>query len=352
MTEEQITTWKEAASIDEGLRMRSADWSRLDAIRIRPKRFALNTLHRKMFASEPVIFTDCPIALKGEDRSDAALIKLIEHGFPVNDRARVKTGIEARMRYMSIPHVMKRWQSSRAIMNVSDLHFRGTPFEKGIDASVLTHGNILRAGSEDMAAQEMFTLVISTKGAMSDSHSDDPDGSNHCFIGKKLWLAWETFEGRSKGLEDVSRDTCEASAQFSMKQFLSLKSACWFTVSRGQTLFLPGRLTHKVITLENYIGLGCFYVTLPNCVGSVVRWEKYGPLWALNSKQNDHILEEIARVAAKKARKISQASISTRTQWGFDYFRRAIVKLSKHGTPNDRDGLLSKSSVSKLLALD
>ena len=172
---------------------------------------------------------------------------------------------------------MRRWRSGKARINVTDLHIRGTQFEKSVESSVLTDGNILLSGGDAIARQELFTLLLASRGAMSDSHSDDPDGSNHCFVGKKLWLAWDTFEGKAKGLEDVSRDICLMGAKFTMRKFLSLKSACWFIVGKDQTLFLPGRMTHKVITLEPYIGIGCFYVTIPNRLGTLARWNRYGP---------------------------------------------------------------------------
>jgi len=106
-----------------------------------------------------------------------------------------------------------------------------------------------------------MTLVISSQGNVTDSHSDDPDGSNHCFVGRKLWLAWDTFEGRAAGLQDCSRDLVRERARFDLATFAALPSACWWTVGAGETLFLPGRLTHRVITLEPYIGIGSFYCT-------------------------------------------------------------------------------------------
>ena len=75
------------------------------------------------------------------------------------------------------------------LMKVTDLHIRNTRFRKGVNASALTDRNILLRGSDEMAIQEIFTLLMSTRGAMSDSLSDDPDGGNHCFVGRKLWLA-------------------------------------------------------------------------------------------------------------------------------------------------------------------
>jgi hypothetical protein len=351
MTEETITVWRKASAIDPTLRMRSADWPRLERIVVPPQHYSIATLHDKMAKSEPVVFRDCPVALKGPKRPDPdkALLTLLRNGFPKGERARVKMGPAANLRYLEVPQVITRWASGKSVMNVSDLHFRNTKFEAGINSSALTDGNLLRFGSEDMAMQEMFTLVISTMGAMSDSHSDDPDGNNHCFIGKKLWLAWDTFEGRSKGLEDVSRDTTGGRARFSMSRFLALKSARWFTIGRNQTLFLPGRMTHKVITLENYIGIGCFYVTVPNCLGTLIRWNKHSPLWTLNSRENGSLVDEITRSATRKIYRLGNSSTRTQEKWGLSYLQRAATHFNKKTPPAEKSYVLKNQPFVELM---
>lgn len=351
MTKKDIAAWRGAAEIDGTLSMKSTDWPRLDRIAIHPESYSLPKLHKSMERSKPVLFRDCPVALKnpGQHDPDKALLQLLATGFPKDERARVKMGPSAQLRYLDVPDVVRRWQSGRSVLNVSDLHFRDTKFAEGIESSVLTNGNILCLGSEDIAAQEMLTLVISTKGAMSDSHSDDPDGNNHCFIGKKLWLAWETFEGRSKGLEDVSRDETETRAKFSMSKFLALRSACWFTVERNQTLFLPGRMTHKVVTLENYIGLGCFYVTIPNCLGTVMRWSKYGPLWSLNLRENDSLVDEVTRAATREVRRLKLAPAQTQEQWGLRHLMRTVSKFEKEIPGAERRRLLKNQAFAELI---
>jgi hypothetical protein len=351
MTEDAIAVWRQAASIDKTLHMRAADWSRLERIAVHPQHYSLAKVHHQMAISEPVVFHDCPVTVKGRKQSnpDKALLELLVSGFPKGERARVKMGPSATMRYMDVPHVIKRWTAGRSVMNVSDLHFRDTKFEKGIESSALTDGNLLRLGNEDVAAQEMLTLVISTKGAMSDSHSDDPDGNNHCFIGKKLWLAWDTFEGKAKGLEDVSRDASNGRASFSMSGFLSLKSACWFTVGRNETLFLPGRMTHKVVTLENYIGIGCFYLTLPNCLATLMRWNKYGPLWSFNSPENASLLDEVTEAATRKIRKLKFASAQTQEKWGLPHLRRAARRLSKEISTSKKFTLFENQPFAELM---
>ena len=216
-------------------------------------------------------------------------------------------------------------------MTVTDLHFRGTRFEKCIDVEALSDFNLLLLGSEELALQEMMTLVVSSAGTFTDSHSDDPDGSNHCFVGEKLWLAWDTFEGKAAGLEDLSRDDVSGRAAFDMRAFLSLRSSCWFVVSDGQTLFLPGSLTHKVVTLQPYLGVGSFFVAFAGGLETLMRWYEHGPLWVRESSADAALVDETARIMRRKLRSLSNASEARRSQWGCAYLYSARERLPTEG---------------------
>ena len=122
--------------------------------------------------------------------------------------------------------------------------------EEVIAPEVLSAFNLLTRSSPGARRQEMFSFVISSRGHLTDSHSDAPDSSNFCFTGRKLWLAWDTYEGAGYGLQDVERTPVKGRARFDMRSWLSLRSARWFLVNPGETLFLPASMTHKVITLE------------------------------------------------------------------------------------------------------
>ena len=69
---------------------------------------------------------------------------------------------------------------------------------------------------------------------------------------------WDTQEGRKAGLEDVERDIVYGRAAFDLPTFCKLDSARWLTVGPEETLFLPGRFTHRVVTVERYLGFGSF----------------------------------------------------------------------------------------------
>ena len=111
-----LAIWRDAETIDETLRIRRPDLETLDQIRVRPKHFSIATLHNHMEKSEPVVFRDCPVSFKKPNERDPAetLIELILAGFPKDQRARTKTGREARLRLLDIPEVVRRWRSGKA----------------------------------------------------------------------------------------------------------------------------------------------------------------------------------------------------------------------------------------------
>lgn len=317
MHDEISSLWRDASEIDAKLRVRKRHLPLLAEKRVLPRPYSRDVLFRNM-GREPVIFTDFHVrGPRGE-----GVAELIRNGFHPKQTARVQAGPSRYRTYLRVPDLMRRWSARRTLVSVTDLHIRGTRLETDLGVETLSDFNLLPAGSERMNHQEMMTLVIGAAGNVTNSHSDDPDGSNHCFMGRKLWLAWETFEGRAAGLGDDSR-YFEKFTRFDLDAFLSLSSSCWWTVSEGQTLFLPGKLTHRVITLEHYLGVGSFFVALPSCVTTIARWMTHGPLWSLNGRRgNDDLVEEIARAATLRIRSLCSASSAERERWGADYTRR------------------------------
>jgi hypothetical protein len=222
---------------------------------------------------------------------------------------RVQTGPSRTKKYLSFQNIMDRWENEKAVVSATDIHVRRTKLEKIFDIDLLTHVNLLPSAGIAAKDLEMLTMVVSSKNNVTDSHSDDLDGSNYCFCGLKLWLAWDYLEGQQKGLEDCDRDYTGERAHFDMAAFLSLKSARWFCVGEGDMLFLPGNYTHKVITLEKYIGVGGFYVCLLNAVRTLARWELRGANWELTDDGIDphsarsEIVKTMRRALTKKSRK-------------------------------------------------
>jgi hypothetical protein len=343
--------WTTAAGFDRRLDVSRKQVAAFQAKRVVTRPYTRDALFQAISTGRPVVFSDLHVPVKNLSGSRLeTLPALIVDGFARSAIARVQMGPSRKRSCLPVNEVIRKWERGRAILGVTDLHIRGTLLENELGLSALSDFNLMLGGSDAVAEQEMMTLVISTRGNVTDSHSDDPDGSNHCFVGSKLWLAWETFEGRSAGLEDNSRDDCVGDAAFDIETFLSLPSASWWTVSEGETLFLPGSLTHRVITLEHYLGVGSFFVALPSCVQTLIRWNTHGPLWSLGrSRHNGGLVDEIADTATQKVRELAAGPPSLAEHWGLRYFRRAAQQWLSAEEGSARNNLLRNRSFAELL---
>ena len=123
------------------------------------------------------------------------------------------------------------------------------------------------------------------------------------------------------GLEDVERMALAAKPRFELEDWLALRSARWFLVNAGQTLFLPANLTHKVITLEPYVGVGGFYIALPNCLRLLAHWINRVPLWSKRDTtgRNDELIGEIAKSVRETILALRDATPEKRQMLGYDY---------------------------------
>ena len=339
--------WHAAAAIDPTLRFRRRDVPALLQKRVKAGSFSRSQLFSRMAGGQICLFNDFPVSIKGMPSSQAEIVlpKLIKAGFPRCQMARTQTGPSRTLRKLKVGEVVRRWETGRAVIGVTDLHFRGTRFEEGIEYSALSDFDILCGSAELVHYIEMMTLVISSKGNYTDSHADDCDGSNHCFVGKKLWLAWDRIEGKAKGFQDVDRDRVKERARFDLRTFLSLPSARWFVVGPGKTLFLPGSLAHKVISLEHYIGIGGFHVALPSYIRSLKRWILYDTL-DVNEKG---LLFKINEAVIEKLRELQNAAKCLRERWGLSFLRLSIEEWKKNEKVEMKEQLLKHPAFAAFL---
>jgi hypothetical protein len=285
-----------------------------------PQAYSRKRLYDNMYAARTVVFNDYPMKLSKQpnESNKDALIRMLKEGLPKKEKIYIRAGASRTMHKVTINDVIERWIRGRSKFGVTDLHFRGTKFYDKVDADTISYFNLLTHCPYDVSFLEMLTLVVSSKGIFSDSHSDDGDGSNHCFVGKKLWLAWDRSEGQKIGLQDCTYDAVYDQATFSMQQFLSLKSAHWFLVAGNQTLFMPGHFTHKVITLEPYIGFGSFYVTMPSYFNTLKRWLLFD-----TSDVKGEFLRIMNAYSIRKIKQINKMSAAAKEKWGLDYLAKA-----------------------------
>jgi len=345
--------WNDAAGFDPTLSARPAHLAALKRKHVLARPYAREALFEAMARGEPAVFSGVhvPVAQAAELGLQAALVKAICGAFKPGERAGAQVGPSRSRRKLPVRELMRRWNSGHHLVSVTDLHIRGTRLERQINTDDLSAFNLLPLGSEDMRRQEMMTMVIGARGNVTDSHSDDPDGSNHCFTGRKLWLAWETFEGQQAGLQDCERGLVRERARFSLSAFCSLRSARWWTVGPGETLFLPGRLTHKVVTLEPYIGIGSFYVAPTSCLDSLSRWYLHGPLWSMDDPRGDNaaLVDEIAVAMRARLRRLVRQSERSRRQWGLDFVQLALDTWQRAWPRGRREALMARPPFARLV---
>ncbi len=362
--------WRQASGYDRSLRLpgaraggaRETLLGVLRRKRLAPQTYSRPALFDAVAASRPVVMRGVSVPVAGSTREGAAaaggratlhahapalvpaLVAALIRGFGDQPCARAQVGPQRVRRTLTLPELMRRWASGRHLVSVTDLHVRGTPLARQIDTRELSRFNLLPLGNDAMRRQEMMTLVVASAGNVTDSHSDDPDGSNHCFVGRKLWLAWDTFEGQRAGLQDCEREPVRGQARFSMERFCALPSACWWTVESGQTLFLPGRFTHKVITLEPYIGIGSFYVTPASCLDSLSRWYTHGPLWSQDDPEgdNDGLVDSIANAMSSRLSRLPEAQADRRDAWGLGHAGQGLRTWQRRWPRAQREALLAE----------
>ena len=320
------SVWEQASSIDRTVSVKITDLDGLIKKRVNPQSYSRARLFSAMARGRICLFSDfsVPVLTQSVTNKLDYLLSGIETSFHSNRNVTVQAGPRSRLSRVSVTQLMDRWKRSRAIVSVTDLHFRGTRFEKLVDISPLSDFNVLcsdpKFRTELMEQIEMMTLVISSKGNITDNHTDDCDGSNHCFVGKKLWLAWDRMEGRARGFQDVDRDGIVDTAAFDMKEFILMPSSRWFTVNDGETLFLPGSFTHKVITLEPYIGLGSFHVALPSYIRCLQRWILYDTLDVGPKK----LLEKINDAVIRRIQRLQKTEVQFCERWGLREMKKSI----------------------------
>lgn len=316
--------WAEARQYDGTLAASPALVDKLSAKRLMPIDFSRAQLFSRMERCQPTLFSNFPVKPRNAGRASApvSVEEAIASGFPRDKRARVRT--RGTVIYLPIPEVLEKWHAARSIFGVTDLHYISTRFDRIVDTSGLNDFNLLPRGTDGFQSQD--SLVISSKGAITDSHSDDHSGSNHSFTGAKIWLLWDTLEGFKHGLEDVEHQEIMGDrAAFDLAAFARMKSSCWIFIGPGQTMFIPAHLTHKVITLEKYVGLGSFHAGLPGFIDLLTRWRQLKPLW-LSGPSGDKrgTVEFLTRRAIRKIHKLRKAGKAEQIHWGLPYLKSRI----------------------------
>ena len=314
--ERACSALRAAAAFDPTVDPKGTAKDRLLATWIPPTGYRSSDLFQAMSRAEPRLFHDFPIDPRTREPRgiETHLLPAIRSGFPARKRARVRG--RGAVRYQPIPAVLDRWRAGRTRFGVTDLHYIGTAFDRKVDTRALNAFNLLPRGA--LSYQSQDSLVISTCGAVTDSHSDDHSGSNHCFVGQKVWLLWDTLEGLERGLEDASHSIVSERAAFSFRTFMRLGSARWLAIGPGQTMFIPAHLSHKVVTLAPYLGLGSFHAALPGLPDLLQRWQALRPQWSADAEHARARTRILVQRAVRKLLQLKAASAADRAAWGVD----------------------------------
>jgi hypothetical protein len=290
--------------------------------------YSRERLFKAMADREPAVLVGHPspvrCPLDGLSLRDASNC-IIERIAASSDEATytVTMGADGRRVKLRPCEISKLWHQQTDVFGITDLYIRNTFMEELINPSCLSNFNMLLKASRAARAQEMFSFVISAEGMVTDSHSDDPDSSNTCLEGRKLWIFWDTYTGLAAGLQDAERLLLRTIPRFDIKVWLSLPSARWCIVGPNDTLFLPANFTHKVITLERYLGVGGFYVSLPNCLSLIADWIYRGPLWSKLDKtsHNAVLIGDISLTAQKAISRLRNSSCAVGKALGYDFLK-------------------------------
>ncbi len=323
-----IEEWNRAAETDTTLQLSNGITEKLSRFELRPCRYSRNTLFSSMIRQEPVIFNNFPLRYTMQPFFEKGnLTVILKDLFKHAPKTLTRIGKAKYVRYLPVQEVVDKWQQGNTVLSANDVFFRTLRLDKVFDCASISDFNIIPGTPPGINYIEVATLLMGTPGCFTDSHSDDPDGSNYCIRGKKLWFVWDRQEGRKYGLEDCEYDEVYTQAKFDLKAFMKMHSAKWFTIGEGQTLFLPGNFTHKVITLEQYLGISSFYFGLPNALCSLSRWKFNGTVMV-----NEKIQQELIKILLLQLEKTATGNRAYKQQWGFYHLGEAITTWRKKYT--------------------
>ncbi len=328
--------WDSAAEIDPTLRVTSAAARNLRALELRPRHYTRRRFFSAMARQEVMVYDDFPLrrSLRRFFPDDEQLADRLRHLFQRSRPTLAKLGPSKKPQYLPVREVIAHWEVGRRVISANDVFYRHLKLDRKFDCAAIADFSILPTAPPRIRRLEVATLLMGTAGCMTDSHADDPDGSNHCIAGTKLWLIWDRREGQRHGLQDCEYDTVYAQAAFDLRTFTKLRSARWFLMGEGRTLFMPGNHTHKVITLERYLGISSFYVGLPNALSSVSRWKLHGTIMITDAHRNT-----IMRMLIRQLDRVAAGQRALKLQWGFDHLGEALEHWETAHTADERNRL-------------
>ncbi len=334
--EETRGIFQEAIQFDESLELGSVDLSLLSQRRLSSQTFSFDHLFKNLADSLPCLYFD----YKSKDSQGGyglsltksellSILKETQDTF----KYKINRDLGEEPIKLTIGELMQEWEKDERLLRVTNIHLRTFDLVDHVELDRICPFNLLVHGNDDLKRLEMMTLMVSTTGGITDSHTDDSDVVIHSVVGKKLWLCWDSSEGMKAGLEDCEKVDVFGKPKFDMETFLELESSTWVLVSEGETIFLPGNYVHKVITLEKYVGIGGFFVSFPTLLNTFDRWlgrrEEFQykePLYRrrLGGEVAESIERSLLEVSQAMYNQMLVGDDCVGRRWGVDYFMAPV----------------------------
>ena len=326
---ETLRIFEEAIRFDDSLVVEATGLTKLSQKRLTSMAFSFEHLFENLAESLPCLYFDY-----GPGITKSELLPILRETLDTF-RYKISRELGKEPVELTIGELMREWDKDEQLLRITNLHLRTIDLVDSAKLDLICPFNLLTHGNRDLKKLEMMTLMVSTTGGITESHSDDTDVNNHCIAGRKLWLCWDTSEGMKAGLEDCEKVDVYGKPKFDMETFLTLESSTWALVSEGETLFLPGNYTHKVITLEKYVGIGGFFVSFPTLINTFERWlgrkdefQHQEPLYRRRYGRDiaERIERSLLEVSQEKYHRMLSKDESVRGRWGVNYFRTNVKK--------------------------
>jgi len=109
-----------------------------------------------------------------------------------------------------------------------------------------------------------------------------------------------------------------------------------------------------VITLEDYIGIGSFFVMLPSYWRTLLRWTEHTPLWALNAPPGQRLaqVDQITRRVTRKLKALAAMPEREQVRWGVPHLISAVSAWRRSAQPDSLSALTPDSARLVKAALD
>ncbi len=361
--EETLRIFQEAIRFDESLGLGAINLSQLSQKRLVSTAFSFDHLFKNLADSLPCLYFDYkskdPQGGYGLSLTKSELLPILKETQDTF-RYKINRDLGEEPIKLTIGELMREWEKDERLLRVTNIHLRTFDLIDHAELDRICPFNLLVHGNDDLKKLEMMTLMVSTTGGITDSHTDDSDVVIHSVVGKKLWLCWDSSEGMKAGLEDCEKVDVFGKPKFDMGTFLELESSTWVLVSEGETIFLPGNYVHKVITLEKYVGIGGFFVSFPTLLNTFDRWLgrrgefRYRvPLYRrrLGGEVAESIEVSLVDASKKVYEELLLEGESVERLWGTRHVGRAVKEWECVTSNTERDDLIQNQRFCECLAI-